>query len=130
MDKYRILRTSLCIYEGLRLIFVLGAFILLQPRSEAAFPWLGVITPGALFLLITVFWQVNISAYRLYGPLYLAGKGLGIVSTMFWLFFARNDIMREFMFNEAALIFAPGIIAFFMLGDALSAWLAATLMKS
>ena len=123
MEAFRPLRTGLCIYEGLRFVFLVGAFLLLQPESKPAFPWLAAITPGALFVLIALFWRLNLARYRVYSPLYLAGKGLSVATTMFWLFFLRSDTMREMLQHSLVLIIAPGIVVFFMLGDLFSAWI-------
>jgi len=64
--------------------------MLLQPEGAAPFPWLALIAPGAMFLLMALFWRLNIARYRVYGPLYLAGKGLSVVTAIFWLFFLES----------------------------------------
>ena len=130
MEPFRPLRTGLCVYEGLRLIFLVGAFIVLQPEGDFIFPWLTAITPGALFLLMALFWRLNMARYRVYCPLYIAGKGLSIATTVLWLFFARSDTIRELLFNSMVFIIAPGIVVFFMLGDSLSVWIVTKLIKN
>jgi len=130
MELFRFPRTILCVYECLRLVFLLGAFALLQPEGIASFPWLALITPGALFLLMALFWRVNLARYRSYGPLYLAGKALSIITTVFWLFFIKSTMIRELFLSDAALLILPGIIFFLVIGDALSEWLVITIMKS
>jgi hypothetical protein len=114
----------------MRLAFLIGAFLLLQPEGEASFPWLASITPGAMFLLMALFWRLNMSGYRSFGPLFLAGKGLSIITTMFWLFFANNDMIRELLFHHTAVFIAPGIVLFLVLGDGLSVWLVNIITKS
>jgi hypothetical protein len=114
----------------MRLAFLVGVFLLLQPEGAAAFPWLALITPGAMFLLMALFWRLNLSNYRSFSPLYLAGKGLSIITTMLWLFFATNDLIRALLFHHTAVVIAPGIVLFLVLGDGLSIWLANIITKS
>jgi len=130
MEAFRPLRTALCIYECLRLAFLIGAFVLLQPEGTAAFPWLALITPGAMFLLMTLFGWLNLSLYRSYGPLYLAGKALSITSTMFWLFFLKSFMIGELISHGAALLIVPGIVFFLALGDMLSVWQVFIIMRN
>ena len=112
MEAFRLLRTGLCVYECLRLVFLVGVFILLQPEGVAGFPWLAVITPGSMFLLMALFWWINMTRYRVYSPLYLAGKGLSIVTAMFWLFFTKNYMMGEPLLHGATIFIVPGIVFF------------------
>jgi hypothetical protein len=114
----------------MRLAFLVGVFVLLRPEGGAAFPWLALITPGAMFLLITLFGRLNMPLYRSYGPLYLAGKALSIVSTMFWLFFLKSFMIRELFSHGMALLIVPGIAFFLVLGDILSVWLVNTIVRS
>ena len=104
--------------------------MLLQPAGTASFPWLALITPGAMFPLMALFWRLNIDRYRSYGSLYLAGKGLGIITTMFWLFFIKSSMMRESFLSDVTLFLMPGIIFFLVIGDILSVWLVVTIIKS
>ncbi|MDR0495925.1 MAG: hypothetical protein LBG95_09910 [Treponema sp.] len=130
MGKYRRLRTVLCVYEGLRLAFLVGAFVLLSPEGAVKFPWLALISPGALFLLMAVFMRLNMSRYRVYGPLYLAGKGFSVITTMFWNFFVKSSMLRELPFFGTAIVAVLGISIFLVLGDILSAWLVTIMMRS
>jgi hypothetical protein len=130
MEVFRLPRTILCVYECLRLAFLIGAFVLLQPEGTASFPWLALITPGAMFLLMALFWRLNMDRYRSYGPLFMAGKGLSIITTTFWLFFIKSSMIREMFLSDAALFLIPGIVFFLMIGDVLSVWLVTTIIKS
>lgn len=103
--------------------------MLLQPEGAAPFPWLALITPGAMFLLIALFWRLNMSRYGVYGPLYLAGKGLSVITSMFWLFLLKSYMIREMLFFGAALFIVPGIVFFLILGDMLSVWLVGKMMR-
>jgi hypothetical protein len=113
----------------MRLAFLIGAFVLLQPAGTASFPWLALITPGAMFLLIALFWRLSIVRYRSYGPLYLAGKALSIITTMFWIFFVKSSIIRELFLSDAALIVIPGIIFLLVIGDIFTVWLVIIMIK-
>jgi hypothetical protein len=130
MEVFRLPRTILCVYECLRLAFVIGVFVLLQPEGTASFPWLALMAPGAMFLLMALFWRLNMTRYRSYGPLFMAGKGLGIITTIFWLFFVKSSMIREMFLSDAALFLIPGIIFFLVIGDILSVWLVTTIIKS
>ncbi|MDR2575535.1 MAG: hypothetical protein LBC52_03740 [Treponema sp.] len=130
MTASRLLRTILCVYECIRLAFLVGAFVLLQPEGAIAFPWLALITPGAMFLLMALFWRLNMSRYRVYGPLYLAGKGLSVTTALLWLFFVKGYMIREMLLFETAFFIVPGIVFFLILGDMLSVWLVSKMMRS
>jgi hypothetical protein len=130
MKTFGSFRTGLCIYEFLRLSFLVKAFLLLEPAGRVSFPWLALITPGAMFLLIALFWRINISHYGIYAPLYMAGKGLSIITTLFWLFFAKSYMIRELFFDNTASVIIPGIVLFMLLGDILSTWLVSKIVKS
>ena len=129
MKLSRPIRTALCVYELSRLAFLIWVFLVLQPEGKVVFPWLAMITPGAMYPLITLFWLLNLPRYRVYCPLYLAGKGLGIVTTMFWLFFAKSGTIRGLTIGGTASLVIPGIFVFLLLGDILSAWLVTNLIK-
>jgi len=130
MEEFRLHRTVLCVYECVRLAYVIGAFALLQPEGAASFPWLALVTPGALFALMALFWRLNMARYRSYGPLFLAGKVLGIITTMFWIFFVKSSMIRELMMSDVALFLVPGIVFFLVIGDVLSVWLVVAMIKS
>jgi len=68
--------------------------------------------------------------YRVYGPLYLAGKGLSVITAMLWLFFLKSYMIGELLLYEAAFFIVPGIVFFLMLGDMLSVWLVGKMMRS
>ena len=130
MEVFRLPRTALCVYECLRLAFVTGVLVLLQPAGTSSFPWLALITPQAMFLLMALFWRLNMARYRSYGPLYTAGKALSIITTTFWLFFIKSSMIRELFLSDAAMFLIPGIIFFLVIGDILSVWLVITVIKS
>jgi hypothetical protein len=112
----------------MRLVFLTGVFMVLQPRSETPFPWLALITPGALFFLMALFWLLDKRCLS-FCPLYLAGKGFSVITSVLWLFFAGNDMIRELLYSNIAMLTAPGIAFFLYFGDTLSAWAVVIIMK-
>jgi hypothetical protein len=129
MGMFGPLRVVLCLYEGIRFAFLVGTFIRLQPAGELAFPWLALITPGALFLLMALFWLLDMARYRVFCPLFLAGKGLSIITTVVWLFYEKSTIMKELLFEGMASFAMPSIVSFLVLGDLLSTVIAAKIMR-
>jgi hypothetical protein len=123
------LRAVLCFFEGIRFAFLVGSFIRLQPAGELAFPWLALITPGALFLLMALFWLLDVARYRVFCPLFLAGKGLSIITAVVWLFYEKSTIIKELLFDSKASYVVLGIVSFLVLGDLLSTVIAAKIMK-
>jgi hypothetical protein len=112
----------------MRLVFLTGVFMVLQPESEAPFPWLALITPGALFFLMALFWLQD-PRYHLYRPLYLAGKSFSVATFLFWIFFSGSDMMREMLYGRLSRYIAPGAVFFLLLGDALSVWTVLIIMR-
>jgi len=102
--------------------------MVLQPESKAPFPWLALITPGALFLLMALFWLYD-PRYRFYCPLYLAGKGFSVVTFLFWILFSGNDMIRGLFYSRMAQYIASGMVFFLLLGDILSVWTVIIIMK-
>ncbi|MCL2192531.1 MAG: hypothetical protein FWB78_03940 [Treponema sp.] len=121
-------RGVLCAYELIRLVFLTGAFLQLQIGGSAPLPLLSLITPGALFFLIALFWLLDMPRYRVYGPLYLVGKGLGVMTALLWIFFTDNYIIRELIVGTER-FFASGIVLLLVPGDMFSAWLVMKIMR-
>ena len=128
MERFRPLGAVLCAYEIARLVFLAGAFAHLQIGRSAPFPLLALVAPGALFFLMALFLLLDASHYRAYAPLYMAGKGLGVITAAFWIFFADGNMMRDMLFG-ADRVFALGIALILVLGDPLSAGLASKIMR-
>ena len=129
METFRPHRAVLCGYELVRLVFLMGAFAQLQLGATTPFPLLALITPGAMFFLMALFWLLDMPRYRAYGPLYLVGKGLGVMTALLWIFFTDNYIIRELLVAGADRFFALGIVVFLVLGDMFSAWLVMKIMR-
>ena len=120
----------MCVYECMRLVFLTGVFMVLQPEGETPFPWLTLVTPGALFFLMALFWLLDISRYRLFCPLYLAGKGFSVITAILWLLYSGSAMIRGLIYSPLTLIITVGIAFFLYLGDMLSAWAAMKLMRN
>ena len=121
-------RGVLCAYELVRLVFLTGAFLQLQLGGLAPFPLLSLVTPGALFFLMALFWLLDMPRYRVYGPLFLVGKGLGIITAVFWILFTDTYMIGELLQGTEWLL-ATGIVLFLVPGDTLSAWMVIRLMR-
>jgi hypothetical protein len=128
METSRPLGITLFVYECVRLVFLTGVFILLQPEGEIPFPWLALITPGALFFLMALFWLLD-ARYLLFCPLYIAGKGFSVITFLLWLFLAENYTIREMIYSYAAWYIAPGTVFFLLIGDIISVWTVILIMK-
>ena len=100
----------------------------LQPGATTPFPMLALVTPGALFLLMALFWTLDMPRYVVYGPLFLVGKGLSIITTLFWIFFADTHMIIELL-GSAEMIFAAGVIAVLVPGDMISTALVIKIMR-
>jgi hypothetical protein len=127
MDTSRPYRGVLCAYELIRLVFLTGAFLQLQIGGTAPLPLLSLVTPGALFFLIALFLLLDEPRFRVYGPLYLVGKGLGVMTALLWIFFTDNYIIRELIVGTDR-VFASGIVLLLVPGDMFSAWLVMKIM--
>jgi hypothetical protein len=114
MDIFRPLRGGLFVYECLRLLYLIGSFVVLRPGG-GNFPWLVYAASNALFPLAALFVWLDISRYRLYLPLYAAGKGIGVCAMLGWLISSRWLIPLNLI--EAA----PALAGWLLLcGDSLS----------
>ena len=80
----RVLKPAVFIYECIRILF-LAIFIFFQPGDSPNLPRLIYAAPGALFPLMALFIWLDISRYRAYLPLFIAGKCIGIFTLAVWL---------------------------------------------
>jgi hypothetical protein len=83
MGIIRILKPCLFAYECVRIIILAFTLVLLLPET-GAIPWLAFASAGALFPLMALFLWLDISRYKAFLPLYIAGKCIGIVSLLGW----------------------------------------------
>ena len=128
MISFRPHGAVLCLYETARLFFITGAFAHSHAGSATSFPILPLLTPGALFFLMSLFWLLDATGHRAYGPLYLTGKALGIITAAVWILLADGHLAREFV-GGSERFFASGVVFFLIPGDLLSAWLAFRIMR-
>jgi len=128
MEPYRPIRIFLCLYESVRLVFLVWAFVQVQPVGATPFPLITLITPGALFFLMALFWLLDMRRYTAFGPLFLVGKGLGIITTLFWIFAVDIYIIEELR-TVADWFFETGFIFFLVLGDMLSVGLVTKIVR-
>ena len=127
METTRPLRAMLCLYEVARLGVLVGALLTLQP-GWAPLPLLAMIAPGALFLLMALFLLLDLTRYEAYGPLFLVGKGLSVVTVGVWL--ALMDINTIFEIPDfTEFRWALGTIMFLGPFDVLSACMAAAIIR-
>jgi hypothetical protein len=104
MGTGRSLRFGLFIYECLRVFPLMGAFIALQASDSTATPWLIYASPCALFPLMTLFLWLDLSRYRNYLPLLLAGKCVSITVLLVWFIISGQVTMIEDFSNSVVLI--------------------------
>jgi hypothetical protein len=88
MEIYRPLRATLFVYELLRLLILAGMFGFFFPLEGAVrggvFPYLVYVTPNALFPLIALFLWLRLEEFKVYLPLYLAGKVIALIAFYVW----------------------------------------------
>ena len=121
MEVYRPLRAGLCIYECVRLLSLLGAFVVLRPDgAAAAFPWLACVASNALFPLMALFLWLNSSRYGAYEPLYTAGKCICFVSVISGCIFSRQTIIAALLSVGLFMPMIMGITGMLLFGDLFS----------
>jgi len=128
MISFRPRAAVLCLYEAARLFLITGAFAHSQAGAATSFPILPLLTPGALFFLMSLFWLLDAPGHRAYGPLFLTGKALGVITAAIWILLADDRVAREFADGAERLV-ASGVSLFLIPGDILSAWLALGIMR-
>jgi hypothetical protein len=88
--------------------------------GNSVIPWLAFASPGALFPLMALFLWLDISRYKAYLPLYIAGKCIGILSLLVFSIISRGFTMikdfnnAEFIFLSGDLLALAGILYIFM----------------
>jgi len=93
------------------------------------FPWLALVTPLALFFLMSLFMTINIQRYGSFSSLFMAGKVISLISTSLWLFFENNTIIWDLHIGSMTPYIALSIAVFLLLGDLLSVWLVIRMQK-
>ncbi|MDR3146167.1 MAG: hypothetical protein LBU21_07810 [Treponema sp.] len=123
MNVYRPLRLALFIYDGIRLLLLIGFWAVLLPFFEAdaaeaggMLPVLVYTAPNALFPLMTLFLWLRFSAYDAYITLYIAGKAVIVAAGLGWLLFTLPGIDRGRIGRYIAGLW----VAFLIITDTLS----------
>ncbi|MDR1837462.1 MAG: hypothetical protein LBQ89_07370 [Treponema sp.] len=89
-----VLKPGLFIYECVRAVILAFSLVYLLPEV-GAIPWLAFSSSTVLFPLMSLFLMLDVSAHRVYLPLFTAGKCIGIFSLLGWLIVARQVTMIE-----------------------------------
>ncbi|MDR0323883.1 MAG: hypothetical protein LBI12_05495 [Treponema sp.] len=87
MKKISILKPGLFIYECIRIILIFALMFRLPLQNFI--PVLAFAAPNALFPLMSLFICLNISRYKTFIPLFIAGKCIGIFSLLGWSIIAK-----------------------------------------
>jgi hypothetical protein len=119
MGIFRPLRVVLFVYELVRLFLLTALASMLSP--PLSFPWPVYAVPNALFPLMALFLLIHLPVYKVYLPLYLAGKLISLSALLGWFFFSGINFIETAIFDPESFITVMGSMAFFFLGDALSA---------
>lgn len=91
-----IVKPSLFIYECLRIVFLFLVLVFQLSRLDAVL-WLSFTANGVLFPLMALFLWLDISGYRPYLSLFIAGKCIGIFSLLGWsIIFSRVTMIESF----------------------------------
>jgi hypothetical protein len=120
MDVYRPLRGGLFFYELVRF----GAALCLPGLFEAfgggTFPYLACISPNALFLMMALFLWLRPGEFRVYLPLYMAGKVLSILAFAAWCVFSVESLTGLIPFIAPEQLWALAGVLLASAGDALA----------
>jgi len=111
MDIIRLIKPALFLYESVKIIMLTLILMFLSPPASTV-PWLIIAVPGAaLFPLLALFLWLDISRYKAYLPLFLAGKCIGVfLLLIFSVLSGQFTIMQGFHGKTiyAELIFLTG----------------------
>jgi hypothetical protein len=129
MNEYRPLRAVLFYYEVFRVLLLAGLFVFFSPLEGVVkggvFPFLAYVTPNALFPIMALFLWARLGEFRVYLPLYVAGKVIAVVAFYAWGLFNFRPALelplmgleRESIAQGIALLSGGFVLS---LGDALS----------
>jgi hypothetical protein len=111
----------LFIYDLIRLAVMVGLLqVFLRGRENSGagvFPYLPYAAPNALFPLMALFIWVDPETYRVYFPLYMAGKTVGIGAFIGWTLFSLNSAAVTVLVDNPPLVMALGLGLFLVLAD-------------
>jgi hypothetical protein len=106
-----IFKPALFIYECVRIVILSFLLLYQLPTGSSALPWMAFTGNGVFFPLMALFIWLDISRYRPYLPLFIAGKCIGILSLLGWFIIFRQVTMVEGLsgvYVAAELIFLSG----------------------
>jgi hypothetical protein len=133
MEENRPLRAVLFMYELARLailVGVAGGFVQAGGAEDAfPLPWPAYMVPNGLFLLMALFLWLDMSRYRPYLFLYMAGKTIAAVSFLGWSVFAGGEFFPTLTISLQNSLMVMGSILIMLLGDLLSLAGAAVLLR-
>jgi len=102
MGLTRFLKIGLFIYECIR-ILLLSLILIIQKDEGGLLVRMIFTAPSALFPLMALFIMLDTNRYKVYLPLFAAGKGIGIFLEALWSIVYRQDTMKESMDRSAVL---------------------------
>jgi hypothetical protein len=114
MVLIRILKPALFIYECTRTFVLVCIFASLFYGTDAV-SCLAFAAPGAIFPIMALFIWIDTTGFKVYIPLYTAGKCIGLFSLAIWFAVSWVGMIRDGFpfFNKAGEIL-------FLLGDLLA----------
>ena len=103
MNIIRFLKPGLLIYEVLKII-VFAATLVIDATNKSIFLMVFFTAQGALFPIMALFICLDVVRYKEYLPLFIAGKGIGIITLLGWSVFSRQVTMIGGFFNVMSLL--------------------------
>jgi hypothetical protein len=96
----RFFKFLLFIYECINFL-ILAAIIVFHNINQAALPQISFTASTALFPLMSLFIWLDSSRYRVYMPLFTAGKCIGIFSILGWSIIAGQVTIKAVLSGAA-----------------------------
>jgi len=112
MDVFSFPRTILCGYECLRLVFVIGAFVLLQPEGSGVFSLAGVNCAGGDVSAYSAVLAAESGALPLLWPAFYGGKGGEHYHLYLLDFFGKRFYDKGAVFERRSPVFDTGCYLF------------------
>ena len=110
-----VLKPALFVYECVRLILFLFLLFIYKISGSITIPWLAFSANGALFPLMALFIWIDISRYRQYVPLFIAGKCIGVLLLILWLLlFIQSNIIETGVFFLCGDLLALASVVFIL----------------
>ena len=100
MGIVRFLKSALFIYECTR-ILVIAVYASFLGINQGGFPLVFFAAPTVLFPLMALFLWLDTPRYRVYLPLFAAGKCIGVFSLLGWFIISRQLTIPAGHFSAA-----------------------------